>query len=313
MKRGLLLRLLGVLVAAGCLALLPVWVRNPYFLSVLTFAAIYAVFAASWDILSGYIGQINFGHAVFFGTGAYAAGFLGPHLPPIVVFFAGAVTAVVFALLVGFPCLKLRGPYLSLTTLVFPLILERLAFTFRGVTGGEYGITVVSPLSGMGLYYASLALLLATVGILLAVAESRIGRTFRAIGDDDQAAMAAGVNVTRFKLGAFVLGAALAGLGGVLYAYHLRHVGPETFGLFTSFSIVIMGIVGGMGTILGPVLGAYFLTLLGESLREVETYRLMIYSAVMILCVMLFPQGLWGLGQALRRLGSRPAAAEGAR
>ena len=313
MKRALLLRLVGALVAAGCLASLPLWVRNPYFLSVLTFAAIYAVFAASWDILSGYIGQINFGHAVFFGTGAYATGFLGPHLPPIVVFVAGAVTAAVFALLVGFPCLKLRGPYLSLTTLVFPLILERLAFTFRGVTGGEYGITVVSPLSGIGLYYASLALLLATVGILLVVAESRIGRTFRAIGDDDQAAMAAGVNATRFKLGAFVLGAALAGLGGVLYAYHLRHVGPETFGLFTSFSIVIMGIVGGMGTILGPVLGAYFLTLLGESLREVETYRLMIYSAVMILCVMLFPQGLWGLGGALRRLASRPAAVEGAR
>lgn len=313
MKRGLALRCLGLLAAAGCLALLPLWVKNPYYLSVLTLAAIYAVFASSWDILSGYIGQINFGHAVFFGTGAYATGFLGPHLPAVLVFLAGAVTAAVFALLVGFPCLKLRGPYLSLTTLVFPLILERLAFTFRGVTGGEYGITVVSPLSGLGLYYASLALLLATLGILLAVAESRIGRTFRAIGDDDQAAMAAGVNATHFKLGAFVLGAALAGLGGVLYAYHLRHVGPETFGLFTSFSIVIMGIVGGMGTILGPALGAYFLTLLGESLREVETYRLMIYSAVMILCVMLFPQGLWGLGRALRRLASRPAAAGGAR
>ena len=108
--------------------------------------------------------------------------------------------------------------------------------------------------------------------------------------------MAAGVNTTRFKLGAFVLGAALAGLGGVLYAYHLRHVGPEIFGLFTSFSIVIMGIVGGMGTILGPALGAYFLILLGESLREIETFRILIYSSVMIACVMIFPNGLWGLG-----------------
>lgn len=304
---------LGLLAAAAVLALLPLWVKNPYYLSVLTLAAIYAIFASSWDILSGYIGQINFGHAVFFGTGAYAAGFLGPHLPPILVFFAGGLTAVVFALLVGFPCLKLRGPYLSLTTLVFPLILERLAFTFRGVTGGEYGLRVTPPLSAIGLYYASLALLAVTIVILLAVAESRIGRTFRAIGDDDQAAMAAGVNVTRFKLGAFVLGAALAGLGGVLYAYHLRHVGPETFGLFTSFSIVIMGIVGGMGTIIGPAMGAYFLTLLSESLREIETYRLMIYSSVMILCVMLFPQGLWGIGLAVRRLASRPAAAGGAR
>lgn len=313
MTRRLAPRFAGLLVAIGGLALVPLWVSNPYVLSVLTLAALYAIFASSWDILSGYIGQLNFGHAVFFGAGAYTTGFLGPHLPPLLVFPAGAAAAVVFAFLVGLPCLKLRGPYLSLTTLVFPLTLERLAFTFRGVTGGEYGITVSSPLSAIGLYYASLGLLLATLGILLAVADSRIGRTFRAIGDDDQAAMAAGVNTTRFKLAAFVLGAGLAGLGGVLYAYHIRHVGPEIFGLFTSFSIVIMGIVGGMGTILGPALGAYFLTLLGESLRGVETYRQLIYSAVMILCVMLFPQGLWGLGRALRRLGPRSGAGKGTR
>jgi branched-chain amino acid transport system permease protein len=298
---------LGLAAAFGGLALLPAWIGNPYVLSVLTLAALYAVFAASWDILSGYIGQLNFGHAVFFGVGAYATGFLAPHLHPLLVLPAGALVGVAFAFLVGVPCLKLRGPYLSLTTLVFPLILERLAFTFRDVTGGEYGITVASPLSRIGLYYATLALLLVTVGTLLAVAESRIGRTFRAIGDDDQAAMAAGIDTTRFKLGAFVLGAAFAGLGGVLYAYHLRHVGPETFSLFTSFSIVIMGIVGGMGTIVGPVIGAYFLTLLGESLREIETFRILIYSAVLILCVMLFPKGLWGLAVALRDLVGKPA------
>ena len=313
MTRRLAPRYFGLLVAIGGLALIPFWVENPYVLSVLTFAALYAIFASSWDILSGYIGQLNFGHAVFFGAGAYATGFLGPHLSPFLVFPAAAAVAIAFAFLVGIPCLKLRGPYLSLTTLVFPLILERLAFTFRDVTGGEYGITVASPLSRIGLYYASLGLLLATLGILLAVAESRIGRTFRAIGDDEQAAMAAGVNTTRFKLGAFVLGGAFAGLGGVLYAYHLRHVGPEMFGLFTSFSIVIMGIVGGMGTVLGPALGAYFLTLLGELLREIETYRLLIYSAVMILCVLLFPRGLWGLGRALRRRERRSANEGGAR
>lgn len=308
MRRLFAPQYVGLAAAIGGLALVPVWISNPYVLSVLTLAALYAIFASSWDILSGYIGQVNFGHAVFFGSGAYATGFLGPQLPPILVFAAGAATAVGFAFLVGLPCLKLRGPYLSLTTLVFPLILERLAFTFRDVTGGEYGITVISPLSATGLYYATLALLLATLVILLAVAESRIGRSFRAIGDDDQAAMAAGVDTTRFKLGAFVLGAGLAGLGGVLYAYHLRHVGPEIFGLFTSFSIVIMGIVGGMGTILGPALGAYFLTLLGESLRGIETYRLLVYSAVMILCVMLFPQGLWSLGRRLRRLAAGSSA-----
>jgi branched-chain amino acid transport system permease protein len=125
--------------------------------------------------------------------------------------------------------------------------------------------------------------------------------------------MAAGVNTTRFKLGAFVLGATLAGLGGVLYAYHLRHVGPEIFGLFASFQIVIMGVVGGAGTIIGPTIGAYFLTLLGEFLREVETFRILIYSAVLILCVMLFPRGLWGLGAFLGRGAARTPAGEAAK
>jgi branched-chain amino acid transport system permease protein len=298
----------GALAAAMAgLALLPLWISNPYYLSVLTLAALYAVFASSWDILSGYIGQLNFGHAVFFGVGAYATGFLAPHLPTIAVLLAGALVAIAFALLMGLPCLKLRGPYLSLTTLVFPLILERLAFTFRDVTGGEYGITIASPLSRLGLYFAALVLLLLALAVLLGVADSRIGRTFRAIGDDDQAAMAAGIPITHYKLGAFLLGAGIAGLGGVLYAYHLRHIGPETFGLFTSFSIVIMGIIGGTGTIIGPAVGAYFLIVLGESLREIETFRMLIYSVVMILCVMLFPRGLWGLAEALGRLVASPA------
>ncbi|HWB44431.1 MAG TPA: branched-chain amino acid ABC transporter permease [Hyphomicrobiaceae bacterium] len=303
----------GVVAALLGLALLPLWVSNPYFLSVLTLAALYAIFASSWDILSGYIGQFNFGHAAFFGAGAYATGFLAPHIPVALVFAAGALAAAAFALLMGLPCLKLRGPYLSLTTLVFPLILERLAFTFRDITGGEYGLTIASPLSRIGLYYASLVLLAATLAVLLAVADSRIGRTFRAIGDDDQAAMAAGINTTRYKLGAFVLGATLAGLGGVLYSYHLRHVGPEMFGLFTSFQIVIMGVVGGTGTILGPAIGAYFLTLLGESLREIETFRILIYSGVLILCVMLFPRGLWGLGAIVGKLVSRAPSPGAAR
>lgn len=299
MIRRLLPQYLALVAAIGALALVPVWVDNPYVLSVLTFATLYAVFAASWDILSGYIGQINFGHAVFFGAGAYATGFLDPHLHPALVFVAAGLTAVGFAFLVGIPCLKLRGPYLALTTLVFPLILERLMFTFRDVTGGEYGLSITPPLSRIELYICSLILLLATLGVLLTVANSRIGRTFRAIGDDDQAAMAAGIDVAWFKLGAFALGAGLAGLGGVLYGYHLRHVSPEVFGLFSSFAIVIMGVVGGMGTIVGPAIAAFFLTFLSESLREVETYRVLIYSMVLILCVLFFPRGLLGIGRSL--------------
>ena len=125
--------------------------------------------------------------------------------------------------------------------------------------------------------------------------------------------MAAGVNTTLFKLGAFCSAAHLRVSEACSTPTTCGHVGPEMFGLFTSFSIVIDGIVGGMGTILGPALGAYFLTLLGKLLREIETYRLLIYSAVVILCVLVFPRGLWGLGRALRRRVWPPADEGGVR
>ena len=290
----------GVVAAAALLALAPLALGNPYVLLILILANLYVGFAASWDILAGYAGQFNFGQALFVGAGAYAAGFLAGRLPAVLGLAAAALVAAGLALLIGLPCLRLRHAYLSLVTLVAPLILERLVFTFRGITGGEYGITL-EPFAGrLGIFYITLAYALGTVLILHRLGRGRLGLTLLAIREDDVAAQAAGVAIVRYKLAAFVLCAAFAGVGGGLYAHALGAVAPVAFSLDVSFAIIAMGAVGGMGTIIGPALGAYGLTLAGESLRGVEHARGILYAAILLAAVLFLPDGIMGALAARR-------------
>lgn len=290
----------GVLIAALVLAAVPVLAPNPYVLLVLILCNLYAVFAASWDLLAGYTGQFAFGQALFVGAGAYVAAFLAPRLPAPLCLVAAAATAAALALAIGLPCLRLRHAYLSLVTLVAPLICERLVITFREVTGGEYGIAV-EPFAGrVGLFYATLVYAAAAVLALRRLGSGRLGLTLRAIREDDTAALAAGIDIVRYKLAAFAACAAFAGAGGGLYAYALRAVAPAAFSLDVSFSIIAMGVAGGMGTIVGPALGAYGLTLAGEALRGVEHARGILYAAILLVAVRAFPEGVLGALAARR-------------
>ena len=291
----------GAAAAAALVALVPLALGNPYILLIFILANLYVGFAASWDILAGYTGQFNFGQALFVGAGAYAAGFLAGRLPAVLCLAAAALVAAALALVIGLPCLRLRHAYLSLVTLVAPLILERLVFTFRDVTGGEYGITV-EPLAGrLGLFYITLAYALGTVLILHRMGRGRLGLTLLAIREDDVAALAAGVDIVRYKLAAFAVCAAFAGVGGGLYAHALGAVAPAAFSLDISFAIIAMGVVGGMGTIIGPALGAYGLTLAGESLRGVEHARGILYAAILLAAMLAFPDGVVGALAARRK------------
>ena len=299
----------GCVVAAGALiALIPLFVGNPYILLILLLANLYVMFAASWDILVGYAGQFAFGQALFVGAGAYAVGFLAPRLPAPLCLAAAAILAAALALAIGLPCLRLRHAYLSLATLVAPLILERLVFTFRDVTGGEYGIPV-EPFAGrVGLFYVSLGFALFTVLALRCIGRGRVGQTWMAIREDDVAALAAGIDIVRYKLAAFILCAAIAGVGGGLYAYALRAVAPATFSLDVSFAIITMGVVGGLGTIVGPAVGAYVLTLAGEALRGMEHARGILYAALLVAAMLAFPDGVAGALAAWRARRRIPAS-----
>ena len=284
---------LAILVA---LALVPFVVRDRYVLSVLILANLYAAMAASWDVLSGYTGRENFGFALFFGTGAYAAALLNTrlHLSLVPGVAAGGLLAVAFAILIGVPALRLRGPYFALVTLAAAGIMERLTLLFWPLTGGEDGVYQIQPfsLSANVTYGASLLFMAVVVLGLYAATRSSFGMVLRAIRANEPACEASGLNTTAYKAGALLLSALPAGLAGGLYAHIQEHVGPAVYSAELSVTVLIMAFIGGAGTIYGPAAGGFLLTVLGESLRGFGPYRLLLYTAILLPVVLYLPRGV---------------------
>jgi branched-chain amino acid transport system permease protein len=291
-------RTLVLLWAAGLL-LLPLVYSDAYVLRILTMTCIFAIFAASWDLLAGYTGQVNFGHALFFGAGAYTSALLSLKLgvSPWLTIWAGAAVAALFGYLSGFLCLRLRGSYLSLATLAFPLIGLGLLFAFPDFSGGELGVSglqrmIVGPTAN---YYVACISMLVIVFGLWALADSRFGIVLHAIRDDEVAARASGINTPRYKLAVFALSAAAAGYAGALLAHYLRVAGPSTLEVALSFQVVIWGIFGGVATIYGPVVAVFILYPLTEwlgSFKHFGELRLLIFAVIVLLVLLFMPRGL---------------------
>ena len=279
------------------LFVIPVFTQDLYIMGVLVLANVYAVFAASWDILSGYTGKENFGHALFIGVGAYGAAYLNLHLgvPPIVNLFLGGFIGLIFGILIGIPCLPLTGPYLALATMAAAGIAERLTMILSKYTGGEEGLYGLDPITEgpMGDYYLSLVMLVATTIILMAIGYSKQGLILRSIRGDEAASEAAGINTTRYKIGAFAVSAFFAGMAGAFYAHYQMSTGPSYLSIIMGVSVIIMSMVGGMGTIVGPILGAYLLTIMNEFLRSIGDLRLLIYTGMLVIIVLFLPQGIF--------------------
>jgi branched-chain amino acid transport system permease protein len=285
----------GALLFVALMAALPLLFRNAYLTGVLTVAVIYAIWAVSWDFMSGLTGRENFGHSLFIGAGAYTAGFLNTvwgfdgwwSIP------AAMVVASLFALVMGFPTLRLKGPYFALAMLSSAVIMQRLMLIFWEYTGGEEGLNGVEPLieSQLGFYYFALAVLVGVTAVLIALARSNWGLILRAIRGDEATCQAAGLNVTFYKIASLVISGAIAGAGGAMYAHYQLQVSPALFEVVTSITVITMVYVGGMASIYGPVGGAILLVLLTELLRDFGEWRLMVYSVVLILILFFLPQG----------------------
>jgi branched-chain amino acid transport system permease protein len=317
------------LAVAGVAALLPVLLPHPFVLTIATQAAIWALLAASWDLLSGYTGQISFGHAGFFALGAYAAAAATKHagLSPWGGLGFGALLAGAIGLAVGFPALRLRGHYLALVTLAFAEILRLVAQNWLALTGGPFGIHDYPTFPGLpadpvahrqGAYWLILGIVGLSVAAMVAVCErTSAGQAFRAIREDEVLAATLGINTTAYKLLAFGLSAGFAGLAGTLYAYYVLLVSPSVASAATTALVIGMAVFGGMGTIWGPVLGALVLYGASEGLRFVGVvYNLMLVGLTIMLFVILLPSGLAGLAarrpsRRLRRDAPLPAAASG--
>lgn len=275
---------------------MPLISRNPYLIRVIILTSIFAILAASWDLLSGFTGQMNFGHALFFGVGAYASALLNIHLhvPPWGSVPLGAVAAVLAGLIVGIPCLRLKGTYLALTTMAFPIILMGIVFALPDLTGGELGISGLKRISSslVGNYYIYIVTMLILCTVMWKITDSHTGIIFHAIREDELAVKASGINTTRYKLLAFCLSGFFAGIAGGLYAHYMRIAGPSTLEVSMSFTVVIWAVFGGLATIYGPIAAVFILFPLLEFVRFWPEYRTMIFAVVVLLILLYMPEGL---------------------
>ena len=276
--------------------LFPVISTDPYLLRIMILTNIFAILAASWDLLSGFTGQLNFGHALFFGVGAYTAALLNLHfhIPPWGSIPLGALGAVLAGLIIGIPCLRLRGTYLALTTLAFPIILLGIVYAVPDLTGGELGISGFARLSHSHVanYYITGLLMLGLCTIMWKITDSNTGIIFHAIREDELAVRTAGINTTRYKLLAFCLSGFFAGISGGLYAHFMRIAGPSTLEVSMSFTVVIWGVFGGLATIYGPVAAVFILFPMLEFLQFWSEYRTLMFAAIILLILLYMPEGL---------------------
>ncbi|MBC7170513.1 branched-chain amino acid ABC transporter permease [Candidatus Bipolaricaulota bacterium] len=289
-------RVIALVFVIGLL-LFPLLTQDPYLLRMLILASLFSIYAASWDLLAGYAGQISLGHALFFGVGAYTTALLGLHLGlhPYLTVPLGAVVATLAGLFVGVPCLRLRRHYLALATLAFPLMLTGIVFMFPNFSGGEGGIWRIGRLAStrVGEYYLIVGVMLVAVFSLWRIAGSRVGLIFHAIREDEVAARALGINIVRYKLLAFAISGFTAGVAGALYAHFARIAGPSNLDLFMSFQPVIWTIFGGAATIYGPVTGVFVLYPLLDSLHVLlPQYRMLLFALLILFILRFMPQGV---------------------
>ncbi len=278
------------------LLLFPAITSDYYILTILIYANVYAVFAASWDLLAGVTGQFSFGQALFFGVAAYMSGalnlFLG--LPPWMTIPIGGAFGVIAGLIIALPSLRLKGPYFAITSLIFPTILSGIILMYPEITGGEEGLYGLTPISNdiVITYYLSLFLMLASIYALLKIVNSRIGLIFRSIRDDEDVAEATGINTVKYKFLSFAISGFFAGIAGGFQTHLLMFVGPFIFNPFYSFQAILFAGLGGIGTIIGSVGGAYLMSILNEILRDLAEFRVLLSAIVMLLVFRYLPEGI---------------------
>jgi branched-chain amino acid transport system permease protein len=298
----------AALAVLAVMALVPAVVTNPYWLGVLVVSMYFAILAGAWNLLAGYTGQFSLAPATFSMIGAYATGLLGTYfgVPPLLGIVAAILVAGAIGLALGRVVLRLKGPYLALTTLSFAEILRLVASNSIDITRGDLGLAVPGLFnSRIGWYYLFLGVLAVLLVLLYLLLRSKAGLFLQAIRDDEVAAARSGVDVVFWKTAAFALSAAASGFAGALYAHFAELVTPE-LGLIGQTGLVVsMTVIGGMGTLAGPLIGAFLVYVVSEWLRDVGGYQLVVFALLVIVFARFFREGLWGLAMAaLRR---RPA------
>src|SRR5882724_5894153 len=296
-------RRMGFLAAALAIAALPMLLTGNYWQTNLTICAINVLLALGLDFILGYAGQLNLGQSAFYGLGAYVSTLLITRLgvPFWAAFAAGVAFAGLAGMILALFAVRLRGHYLAIASLGFAVITYQILLNWISLTQGPLGIYAIPPPPAIGpisfrnpvaLFYLVAGFALLVYFILDQLVRSPIGETLTAIREDDISAASLGINAAAWKVFAFGVGAAVAGAAGCFYATFVGTLVPDAFFITESFTILSMVIVGGMGTLIGPVFGAILLTLLPELLRGVGDLRLIIYGLALTLVVLFMPGGL---------------------
>ncbi len=271
-------------------------------------AFIFVVYCVSWDIVAGYTGQVNLGHTVFIGIGAYttallSSGRIGMHLPIWITIPTGGAIALLFGLWIGVICLRLKGYYLALVTAVLPLIFIQLANIFSGIFGGYEGFSVglsrgFSPDISVR-YYIAMLFMLVSIAAMYAIVKSRMGVKFRAVRDDEELAEAVGINIVRYKLIAFCISAFFAGMAGAMTVHYRLTVGVDLFDIPLMLAVILSVITGGIGTFYGAVIGGFaifiaknwFFRMLADALPVPVSDDLLLYVLLIVL-ILKMPEGV---------------------
>ncbi len=304
MKRELALLSLALLVMAP-------FITPKSFVYLLGLTFIFVVFVISWDVIAGYAGQINLGHTVFIGIGAYTTALLqNPsrlglhiHVPIWASIALGAITALLFGLFIGVICLRLKGYYLALVTAILPLVFIQILNIYPNVFGGYEGFSVGL---GKGLsqnpivsYYITLAFMISSV-LVMDLILKRIGNKLKALREDEELAEAVGIDVVKYKLIAFCISAFFAGLAGAVMAHYRLTVGPDLFDIPLMLTIILAAVIGGLGTLYGPIIGAFIIYLAKNYVfaQVVQTFSLSVSDeiflyALLIVMILKFPEGIF--------------------
>lgn len=297
----------AVLVAVA----MPLFIENRYIYHLLIMACIWGIAATAMNLIMGFAGQVNLAHGAFFGIGAYATGLLTLKLGfP----FWGAlpfacVIAALFGLLVGMPALRTKGSYFAIGTLCFGVIVTVIIDRWDTLTEGQrgllgiptpeaiplpFGLTITFEHNMVATYYLLLVFLVLTVLAVHRIVDSLSGRTFKAVRENEDLSAAIGISPFRTKLIAFVASTFFAGLSGALYASYIGFLSPEISDFHVTFEVLIYTMIGGIGTMAGPIIGSIILPVISETLHALAAYRMVAYGILLVVVMIFAPSGIAG-------------------
>lgn len=306
---------INITVFALALFLLPMFITNMYYQHIFILIFLYAAVSGGWNIIGGYAGQLSLGHAAFFGIGAYTSALLyvNSGITPWLGMLAGGLLAATIAVILGYACFRLRGDYFALATIAFAEVTRIIAVWARDLTGGSMGVLIpytpdwsVMIFEGkLAYYYIGLILLALVILVSTLIERSKFGFYLQAIREDEDAAEVLGISAYKYKLIAVAISAFITGVCGVYYAQYMLFVEPEgVLSLHLSIQMALIAVIGGIGTVWGPVVGAFLIIPLSELLRgwlggAMTGLNFFIYGIILILVVTFMPNGLvaWFTGR----------------